>query len=179
MPSNPCLQLGFACSKAAPLDVDLGFPLSDRLFPFFEIRPKPIAQRHRLIEIRIVERGQLVFDEQSDRPAHRDADEVAVPPPRRPHRIRHRHLDELRTLPMIELSEHAAIDASEDSTVKRQSGPPASDDHTVASYDAESTGIPPTAGCNCGHGASRARSAPHLGSEEIANSWAPTGILAR
>jgi hypothetical protein len=30
----------------------------------------------------------------------------------------------LRTLPMIELSEHAAIDASEDSTVKRQSGPP-------------------------------------------------------
>jgi hypothetical protein len=141
---HSCLQLGLKCSKPATLGVDPSLALSQVLFAILEIRPQPIEERHRLLQIRILDGGQFVLDEHADRTAHRDPHDIAVPAPRRPHRIRHRHLDELRTLPMIELGEHPPIDTSKDSSVKRHSRPPASDHHTVASNDAESTGIPPT-----------------------------------
>lgn len=120
-------------SEPATLGVEFSLPLRERLFMFLEVCSQPIEERHRPIKIRIVDGRQLVFEEHADGTAHGDTDDIAIPLPRRPHGIGYRHLDELRTLPMIEFSQHPTIDSSQHPTVKCHRDPHALLPHTIAS----------------------------------------------
>lgn len=140
LPRRSCLDLRLRGSKPTTRRLDLSFSLSEVTPALLELPSQPI-EKATVWSSPVVESSCSMSTPDAppiDTPttSHaRHIDQTASDP----------GTDELRTRPMFKLSEHATVDASQHSTVRRRCETcqmTVSDDHTVASDDAESAGIP-------------------------------------
>jgi hypothetical protein len=67
----------------------------------------------------IDDRGEFVANQIGDGLTHRQTQGFAVATPRRPHRIRHRHLHRLHTSRVVQLDKDPTVDPRQDATIQR------------------------------------------------------------
>ncbi len=107
------------------------FPLVEAPFSSVEVlgtrseSTLQLSAGHRPVAPILIDDGpEFVENQSSNCSSHRDPNGVAVPPPRRPHRIRHRDLHQLHAVGVVELGENAPVDLGKGSTIKGHRSPP-------------------------------------------------------